>query len=83
MWLSRMFGLLLAAGGAGLLGFLWSQVLDLPGRTNFTYRIGVPGALLLAALGIILFFFGMHLFIAPRSAVRRWTPRPRRRTQGG
>lgn len=79
MWLSRLSGLVLAAAGGSLIGFLWSQVLDESGDYLFIHRIGIPGVLLLAAAGIIAFVFGVHFLIAPRSAVKRWTGRLQRR----
>ena len=71
MWRSRLIGLAVAAGGAGLLGFLWTQM---SGRSQFLYAIGIPGALFLGAIGVTLLVFGAHLLIAPKSAARRWTP---------
>ncbi len=74
MWMSRLFGLVLAVAGAGLLAFIWSQMLDHSGAFLFIYRIGIPAAMLLAFAGLLALFFGAHLVVAPRSAVRRWLP---------
>jgi len=79
MWISRAFGLGLAAAGAALLGFLWSQMWDRSQDFLFIYQIGIPGALALGLLGLTAFFFGVHLVVAPRSAIRHWTPRIRGR----
>lgn len=79
MWLSRLAGLVILAAGGGLLGFLWLQAADRSGNYLFVHRIGPPGVLLLAAAGMIGFVFGVHLLIAPRSAVKRWTPRLQRK----
>lgn len=79
MWLSRLSGLIIAAAGGSVVGFLWSQVLDRSGDGLFVQRLGIPGVLLLSAAGIIAFVFGSHLLVAPKSAVRRWTGRSARR----
>jgi hypothetical protein len=79
MWKSRAVGLLIAAVGGAVLGFLVSQVTDQSDEYLFVYRIGIPGVLLLTAPAILAVVFGLHLLFAPRSAIRRWTPKlPRR-----
>ena len=75
MWKSRLAGLLIASAGGALLGFLWSQMMDSSQDYLFIYRAGIPIVLLLAAAGIMAVVFGLHLLVAPKSAVRRWTPR--------
>lgn len=77
MWRSRASGLFIAAAGAAILAFLWSQVTDRSGDYLFIYRIGIPGVLLLTGLGALAVVFGAHLFCAPTSALRRWIPRRR------
>ena len=79
MWLSRSIGVTIAACGAALLAAMWVQLHDRGGGYPLIVRIGIPGVLLLAALALVCLMFGVHLAVAPRSAVRRWTPlRPRR-----
>ena len=75
MWKSRVSGLLIAVAGGGLMGFLWWQVLDRSNFGEFIYRVGIPGVLILAAIGTMAVVFGVHLLVAPQSAIRRWTPR--------
>jgi hypothetical protein len=79
MWTSRLFGLALAVAGAALLGFIWSQLMDHSGQFLFIYQIGIPPAMALAFIGLLAFFFGAHLVIAPRSALKRRTPGSRHR----
>jgi cytochrome c biogenesis protein CcdA len=80
MWKSRLAGVVIAAVGASVLGFLWSQMMDQSNDYLLIYRIGIPGDLILSALGLMAIVFGLHLLFAPRTAVRAWTPRITRKT---
>jgi len=77
MWLSRLIGLLLAAIGAAVLGFFWIQMLRRSGEAAIMFTLGIPGVMLAAAAALILLVFGLHLLVAPRHAIRSWTPRRR------
>ncbi len=69
-----------ALAGAGLIGFLWSDLMRSDRDDLFVIRLGIPGVLLLAAVGAVAFVFGIHRLIARRYAGRRWTPHPLRKT---
>jgi hypothetical protein len=75
MWKWRLFGLVLAGGGAAVMAFLWSQVLDRSGRTLFIHRAGIPADLLLAMMAICAVVVGLHLLLRPKAVVHRLTPR--------
>lgn len=77
MWLSRIAGLLIAAIGGAVLAFILTQMLRRSGETAVLFALGIPGVTLLAAAGLILLLFGLHLLAAPRHAIRSWTPRRR------
>ena len=71
MWKWRLFGAALAAGGASVMAFLWSQVMDRSNQTLFIHRVGIPGDLLLAMLAVCSVLVGLHLALKPRPALRR------------
>src|SRR5271167_3078752 len=74
MWISRLTGVVIALIGGVMFAFALrpgaSQAMD----AIVIYRIGMPGVLLIGMVGLIAFAFGVHLAVAPRSAVRRWSP---------
>jgi hypothetical protein len=75
MWKWRVFGLVLAGGGAALMAFLWSQVLDRSDRILFIHRAGIPADLLLAMVSLCAVLIGLHLLLRPKALARRLTPR--------
>lgn len=78
MWTRRIAGLLLAISGAGVLGFLFYQSIDgrLEGRAF--YALGMPGALLVGMVALIVLAYGGHLMALPRSRPPATTSRAQR-----
>lgn len=81
MWAARITGLIIASAGGSLAGLLWLELMDRGGRDLFVHRLGLPGALLLAALGVVAVVFGLYLLLDPQSALRRRPVRRRRSAQ--
>ncbi len=78
MRMSRLSGLVIAAAGAAVLAFSLYWGADRGMQALFTYRIGMPGVLLLGMMGLIGVVFGTHLVVAPASSNGRSNLPPRR-----
>lgn len=73
----RLLGVIIAAAGAALIAFLWTDVTA--GPSHFAITAGIPIFMLALAAGMIAVVFGVHLLALPRSAKRTWL---RDRNQG-
>jgi hypothetical protein len=67
MWARRIAGLLLAVCGAGVVGFLFYQSIDGRLQGPAFYALGMPGALLVGMVALIVLAYGGHLMASPRS----------------
>jgi len=63
-------GLLLAVSGAGVLCFLLYQSIDARLEGRAFYALGMPGALLLGMVALIVLAYGGHLLASSRSTPR-------------
>jgi hypothetical protein len=74
----KVVGLLLAVGGAGVLGFLFYQSIDGSFERHAFYALGMPGALLLGMVAMIVLAYGGHLLAQRPTSSRELTPPARR-----